>query len=307
VAVDDLSFEIERGDVVGFLGPNGAGKTTTIRILCGFLAASSGDVEVAGRRVHEEPLEARRHIGYLPERCPLYPEMRVDEFLRFRAALKGVPATRVRRRVDEVKEQCGLTEVGRRIIGQLSKGFCQRVGLADALIHEPELLILDEPTIGLDPAQIRQVRDLIRDLSTRHTILLSTHILSEVEAVCRRVLILHQGRLVAADTTERLRQLRLGAQRITAELMGDAEGIRTVLSTLPGVSAVAVEPNGAWVRASLLCECDADPRSELARRMAERGWALRELRLEETPLEDIFIALTAAGEARNHHGRGGTQ
>ncbi len=296
VAVDDLSFEIGRGEIVGFLGPNGAGKTTTMRILCGFLAATSGDVEIAGHDVHRDPIGVRRHIGYLPERCPLYSDMRVDEFLRFRAALKGVPARQMRERVEAVKEQCGLTDVGRRIIGQLSKGYCQRVGLADALVHEPELLILDEPTIGLDPTQIRQTRDLIRSLAARHTILLSTHILPEVEAVCRRVLILDRGRLVASDSTDRLRQLRRGIVRVTAELKtAPHEDPGTAFAVLPGVRTATADKDGEWRRVRLECEPGADPRSDIFRVAVEHGWTLREVRMEENRLEDVFIALTSGG------------
>jgi ABC-2 type transport system ATP-binding protein len=307
LAVDDLSFEVGRGEIVGFLGPNGAGKTTTLRILCGFLAATSGEVEIAGFDVHTDSLEARRHIGYLPERCPLYTDMRVDEFLRFRAALKGVSARQVRERVEAVKEQCGLSEVGRRLIGQLSKGYCQRVGLADVLVHDPELLVLDEPTIGLDPAQIRQVRDLIRELATRHTVLLSTHILTEVEAVCRRVLILNRGRLVASDSTDRLCQLRRGIARVTAEVRGPPEEVRAAFSALSGVRSAVVETEGEWCRVRLECAGGADPRPDIFRAAVARGWTLREVGMAEQRLEDVFIELTAPEEGpREEAERSGT-
>ena len=200
MAVDDVSFEVARGEIVGFLGPNGAGKTTTMRILACYLPATGGAVNVAGYDVFRDSIEVRRRIGYLPENVPLYPEMRVDEYLNYRARLKGVPPKKRRKRVDEVKGLCGLKDVGRRIIGQLSKGFRQRVGLAESMVHDPDLLILDEPTIGLDPNQIRQVRELIKGLAPRHTILISTHILPEVEMTCQRVLIIHRGRIVASDT-----------------------------------------------------------------------------------------------------------
>ena len=291
-AVDDLSFEVARGEIVGFLGPNGAGKTTTLRIVCGFLAATGGEVAVAGWNVRTDSLEVRRRVGYLPEQCPLYPDMRVDEYLRFRAALKGVPAGRVARRVGEVKEQCGLTEVGRRIIGQLSKGYRQRVGMADALIHEPELLVLDEPTIGLDPSQIRQAREMIRGLASRHTILLSTHILPEVEAVCHRVLILNRGRLIASDATARLRGLQRGRICVTAEVRGPPEAIRATLAGLPGVRSMTEESDGEFQRVMLECEGGADPRPAIFQTAGERGWTLRELRMEVQSLEDVFIALT---------------
>ncbi|HOW98922.1 MAG TPA: ATP-binding cassette domain-containing protein, partial [Kiritimatiellia bacterium] len=226
VAVDDVSFRIEPGEVVGFLGVNGAGKTTTLRILSCYLPATSGTAEVAGFDVFRDSLEVRRRIGYLPENAPLYPEMRVDEYLRFRARLKGVSPAACRRRVQEVKDRCGLKDAGRRIIGQLSRGYRQRVGLADCLVHDPELLILDEPTLGLDPAQVIQVRELIRALARRHTILLSTHILPEVEAVCRRVLIINRGRIVASDSPGQLREnLQSGARAVT-EIAGPADEVR---------------------------------------------------------------------------------
>ncbi|MFH0880059.1 MAG: ATP-binding cassette domain-containing protein [Lentisphaerota bacterium] len=223
LAVDNISFQVSRGETVGFLGPNGAGKSTTMRILSCFQPASGGSVTVAGFDVLTQSLEVRRKIGYLPENVPLYPEMRVDEYLRYRARLKGLPGRKIRLRCDAVKSLCGLEEVGRRIIGHLSKGFRQRVGLADCLIHEPELLILDEPTIGLDPNQIRQVRTLIHDLAQDHTILLSTHILSEVEMTCQRVLIINEGRIAASDSPENLRSLLQGTVQVVAEMRGPGE------------------------------------------------------------------------------------
>ncbi len=298
-AVDDLSFEVARGEVAGFLGPNGAGKTTTLRILCGYLAATAGEAIVAGYDVRRDSLEVRRRIGYLPENCPLYPDMRVDEYLRYRAALKGVPARRVRDRVAAVKAQCGIEEVGHRIIGQLSKGYRQRVGMADALVHEPELLILDEPTIGLDPNQILQTRELIRSLGGRHTILLSTHILSEVEAVCGRALILQHGRCIASDATANLRKLRRGRRRVRVELRAPPEELLRALRALPGALAAeetAAEGEG-WRRATVDCEEDADPRPAIFRAAVERGWDLREVRLEEQRLEDIFVQLTRDDDA----------
>src|SRR5271156_5926913 len=203
-AVSDISFSVARGEIVGLLGPNGAGKSTTMRILSCFMPATSGAARVAGFDVFHQSDEVRRRIGFMPENNPLYPEMRVREYLKFRARLKGLGWRRSRERVDTVMEQCGLTDVQKRIIGQLSKGYRQRVGLADALVHEPELIILDEPTIGLDPNQIRSVRQLIKQLGRHHTVLISTHILPEVEMTCGRVLILHEGRILAADKLETL-------------------------------------------------------------------------------------------------------
>src|SRR5664279_3206525 len=206
-AVDDISFTVARGEIVGLLGPNGAGKSTTMRILSCYLPASSGTVRVGGLDVFQQSDEVRRRIGYMPENNPLHSDMRVREYLKFRARLKGLGRQQSRRRVDVVMEQCGLTEVGRRIIGQLSKGYRQRVGLADALVHEPELIILDEPTIGLDPNQIRSVRQLIKSLATVHTVLISTHILPEAEMTCNRLVIMYEGRILAADTPENLQKL----------------------------------------------------------------------------------------------------
>lgn len=292
-AVDDVSFRIERGEVVGFLGVNGAGKTTTMRMLAGYLPATSGSAMVAGFDVFRDSLEVRRRIGYLPENAPLYPEMRVDEYLRFRARLKGVSAAACRRRLLEVKERCGLKESGRLLIGQLSRGFRQRVGLADCLVHEPELLILDEPTLGLDPAQVIQVRELIRDLARRHTILLSTHILSEVEAVCRRVLIIHQGRLVASDTPTELRN-RVGADaRTVVELAGPPEDLRRAVEGLPEVRAVQSEAVGdGWVQLRIETAPGADIRTAVFELAATQPWRLRELRRETGTLEEVFVRLT---------------
>jgi ABC-2 type transport system ATP-binding protein len=293
VAVDDVSFEVERGEIVAFLGPNGAGKTTTLRVLAGYLPASSGDVHVAGFDVARDSLEVRRRIGYLPENCPLYPEMRVDEYLRFRARLKGVRGRAVRKRLDEVKSLCGIEDVGRRIIGHLSKGYRQRVGLAEVLVHEPDLLILDEPTVGLDPHQIRQVRELVARLATRHTILLSTHILSEAEAVSQRVLIIHRGRIAASDTTDGLRARRQAAARVVAEIAGPAAEVEAALSALPGVRQVALQPSAGWLRCQLTCGDEAAVREAVFACVCARGWRLRGLQAERETLEDLFVALTA--------------
>lgn len=298
IAVNDVSFEVGRGEIVGFLGPNGAGKSTTMRMLAGYLPATGGVMRVAGFDVAAQPLEVRRRIGYLPENCPLYPDMRVDEYLEFRARLKGVPRRHLRKRLAEVKNLCGIGDVGRRIIGQLSKGYRQRVGLAESMIHDPELLILDEPTIGLDPNQIRLVRQLIADLAKRHTILLSTHILPEVEMTCQRVLILNQGRIVASDTTDRLRRRLEGGLTIRAELRGPRTDVATAISEVPGVNGVEMGslPDD-WHWCEVRAERDADPRPALAELAAQRGWALRELHAERASLEDIFVSLTRTEES----------
>jgi len=292
VAVDDVSFDVRRGEIAGFLGPNGAGKTTTMRILTGYIPATGGEVKVADRNVFSQSLEVRKRIGYLPENCPLYGEMRVDEYLKFRARLKGLSRARLRHRVSEVKELCGLEDVGKRIIGQLSKGYRQRVGLAEALVHEPELLILDEPTIGLDPNQIRQVRELIRELATRHTILLSTHILSEVEMTCRRVLIIHKGRIVASDTPEKLRHRLRGGGGITAEIRGPIEELEPAIEALSGVERVVVTPDGEWNHCRIEVSGHSDPRTEIFALASQKRWMLRELHLDRRSLEDVFVELT---------------
>ena len=292
VAVDDVSFEVGCGEIVGFLGPNGAGKTTTMRILACYLPATGGSVSVAGYDVFKDSIEVRRRIGYMPENVPLYPEMRVDEYLDYRARLKGVSPRKRRNRVGEVKDLCGLKDVGRRIIGQLSKGFRQRVGLAESMVHDPDLLILDEPTIGLDPNQIRQVRELIKSLASRHTILISTHILPEVEMTCQRVLIIHRGRIVASDTTEQLRNMMMGGARIVAEIRGPQNDILQPLQSLPGAQRVTVSGDGAWGCYTLECAKDADLRADVFGMAVTRGWGLRELRLEKKSLEDIFVSLT---------------
>lgn len=296
VAVDDVSFEVGRGEIVGFLGPNGAGKTTTMRILACYLPATGGAVSVAGYDVFRDSIEVRRRIGYMPENVPLYPEMRVDEYLDYRARLKGVIAKKRRTRVNEVKELCGLKDVGRRIIGQLSKGFRQRVGLAESMVHDPDLLILDEPTIGLDPNQIRQVRELIKSLASRHTILISTHILPEVEMTCQRVLIIHHGKIVASDTTEQLRSMMMGGARIVAEIRGSQNDILQQLQSLAGIQRVTVSGDGEWGCYTLECAKNADPRADIFGMVATRGWALRELRQEKKSLEDIFVSLTRGDE-----------
>ena len=292
-AVDDISFSVARGEVVGFLGPNGAGKSTTMRILSGYLPASGGDVTVAGINVLEDSLQVRRHIGYLPESCPLYPEMRVNEYLNYRARLKGLRGKKRRHRVAIVKELCGLGDSGRRIIGHLSKGYRQRVGLADALVHKPDLLILDEPTIGLDPNQIKEIRHLIAHLAEDHTILLSTHILPEVEATCQRVLILKDGRIVASDTPENLADLLTGGTRVVADIRGPRPQILEQCRAIAGVARVSVLRNEEWVRIEIQGEGDGERmREELFAITVRQGWRLRELKTVRRNLEEVFGALT---------------
>ncbi len=294
-AVDDISFEVKQGEVVGFLGPNGAGKTSTLRILAGYLAPTSGSVRVGGRCVTRDALEVRRRVGYLPENCPLYPELRVNEYLAFRARLKGIRRN-VKNHVDSVRELCGLEDMGRRIIGQLSKGYRQRVGLADALVNEPDLLILDEPTIGLDPHQIKQVRELIRELGHHHTILLSTHILSEVEMLCERVLIIDGGRVVASDTPARLRKKMQKGSRITVECRAPGDAALRQLSALDRVRDVDVVGQGEWISLCIHCDAGSDMREAVYDCIRDQGWGLRELHADVDTLEDVFLLLTASGE-----------
>ncbi len=295
-AVDDLSFNVGRGEVVGFLGPNGAGKTTTMRILSCFLPATSGLARVAGFDVFSQSLEVRRRVGYMPENTPLYADLRVDEFLSYRAALRGLNAAKTRTRIGEVAELCSLAGVRRRIIGQLSKGYRQRVGLADALLHEPPLLILDEPTIGLDPGQIREVRELIKRLGDRHTVLLSSHILPEVEAACSRVIIINRGRIAAAGTPAQLvRQSRM-ADLLRVELKAGATGAAAALRAVTGVYEVSsAGGDDGWEHLDLSTNPGADPREEIYRLVAARGWILRELSRRRTPsLEQVFIDIIHA-------------
>lgn len=297
-AVKNMNFSVKPGEVVGFLGPNGAGKTTMMRILSGYMPATSGSVRVGGLDVMDHSKEVRGMIGYLPESCPLYLDMRVNEYLNYRARLKGLNRRVRKRRVREVKEQFGLSDVGRRVIGQLSKGFRQRVGFADTLVHEPPLLILDEPTVGLDPNQIREVRRLIKDLGKKHTVLLSTHILSEVDVTCERVLIMNEGEIIASDAPWNLRNLLSQGARITIELCGDVTAITGTLSTLTGVTEVEVEPIGDWLRVVVQCATDVDLRTKIYQTCHENNWVLRELREEPQTLEDVFVKLTNAKEGR---------
>src|SRR5260370_4190512 len=248
-AVSNISFTVGRGEIVGLLGPNGAGKSTTMRILSCFLPASSGTVRVAGLDVFRHSDEVRRRIGYMPENNPMHFDMRVREYLRFRARLKGLGLKRSRQRVDTVMEQCSLTDVARRIIGQLSKGYRQRVGLADSLVHEPELIILDEPTIGLDPNQIRAVRQLIKSLAQTHTVLISTHILPEAEITCNRMLILYEGKILAADTPENLQRLMSSKSQIIAEIAAPMEALQNCLAQIAEMDHFEVCPrDGHYAR-----------------------------------------------------------
>jgi gliding motility-associated transport system ATP-binding protein len=291
-AIQDLSFQVDQGEIMGFLGPNGAGKTTTMRILAGFMPPTSGRASIAGFDVFEQSLQARAHLGYMPENVPLYADMRVTEYLNYRAALKGVQHRRVAERVGDVKELCGLKDVEQKLIGVLSKGYRQRVGLADALLAEPDLLILDEPTIGLDPNQIRQVRELIRNLGRQHTILLSTHILPEVEMTCSRVVIVHKGRIEACDTPENLLgKIRQAGGVVLEAKVGNDNGTEE-LKKIPGVREVITESEDGWNKFSLRVESGVDVREQVFRLAMDRRWAVRELTQRRATLEDVFVELT---------------
>ena len=297
-AVNGIDFEVQKGEIVGFLGPNGAGKSTTMRMLSGFLPPTSGKAEVAGFDVFADSLQAREHIGYMPENVPLYTDMRVSEFLRYRAALKGVPGRRLRERVGDVLELCGLKDVEKKLIGNLSKGYRQRVGLADAMSHEPDLLILDEPTIGLDPNQIRLVRDLIRNLRRHHTILLSTHILPEVEMLCSRVIIINKGRIEALDTPQNLRAHLGQAGRILFDaIVPDAPAAASALRALESVQSVSHRADGEWTVFTIHAAPGNDPRESLYRHAVDNKWRVREISRPPVSLEQVFAEVTGGEES----------
>ncbi|HEY4015636.1 MAG TPA: ABC transporter ATP-binding protein [Polyangiaceae bacterium] len=298
-AVDDISFQVGRGEVVGFLGPNGAGKSTTLRILAGFLGPSAGTVTIAGHDVVAEPLEARKSIGYMPEGVPLYPEMRVSEYLRFRAELKLVPAACRAAYVDEAIHKAGVVEVAHKRIAHLSKGYRQRVGLADAIVAKPPIVVLDEPTAGLDPNQIREARALVRELGREHTVIVSTHILGEVEACATRVVLIHRGKLVAEGPTEQIRAMR-GAAGVDFLVRGAPSSIEGLLAAVPGVAAatfVGIEGDAARARVTFVEAVGAGRSAALERcvsTLVGAGLGVREVRAAGGSLEDVFAALTAA-------------
>ena len=296
-AVNGIDFEVQKGEIVGFLGPNGAGKSTTMRMLSGFLPPTSGKAEVAGFDVFADSLRAREHIGYMPENVPLYTDMRVHEFLRYRAALKGVPGRRLKERVGDVLELCGLKDVEKKIIGNLSKGYRQRVGLADAMSHEPDLLILDEPTIGLDPNQIRLVRDLIRNLRRHHTILLSTHILPEVEMLCSRVIIINKGRIEALDTPQNLRaHLGQAGHILFDAIVPDAQAAASALRALESVQSVSHRADGEWTMFTIHPATGHDPRESLYWHAVDNKWRIREISRPPVSLEQVFAEVTGGEE-----------
>jgi ABC-2 type transport system ATP-binding protein len=297
-AVDDVSFRVERGEILGFLGPNGAGKTTTMRVLTGYMPATSGRALVAGFDVFEHPLEAKRRTGYLPETPPLYPEMTVREYLAFVSEIKGIPAGERKSRIDSSMEKSRVTEVAGRHCGKLSKGYRQRVGLAQALIHNPDVLILDEPTAGLDPKQIIETRELIKHLAGDHTIILSTHILPEVSQTCQRVVIINRGRVVAVDTPANLTRRLSGSETMYVQVDAAGEAAGAALAGLVGVTRVAeVDRQGGVLGYEVESEPGRDVRRDLARCVVGAGWGLLEMRPVRMSLEDIFLQLTTQDSA----------
>jgi len=293
LAVDDVSFKIEKGEIVGFLGPNGAGKTTTIRILTCFMPATSGKATISGLDVFSDSLAVRQKIGYLPEAVPLYTEMRVSEYLNFRGQLRGMDRTTLKKRMRYVLESCWLENVVSRPINQLSKGYRQRLGLADALLHDPDVLILDEPTVGLDPTQIRATRELIKELGKRHTILLSSHILPEVEAVCQRTIIIAGGKIVASGSPEELRQRIRDESRLIVEFKGPDGEIESAIKKIPTVGGVEVLAKNGTIRLAVSASGKGDPRDAISQLANEKNWLGREMRQEVASLEDFFVRIVA--------------
>jgi ABC-2 type transport system ATP-binding protein len=293
-AVDSINFRVDRGEILGFLGPNGAGKTTTMRILTGYMPATEGKAVVAGFDVFDQPIEAKKRTGYLPENPPLYPEMTVREYLTFVARIKGVPSKAQRAQVDTAMEKTRVADVAGRHCGKLSKGYRQRVGLAQAVLHNPDVLILDEPTAGLDPKQIIETRDLIKSLGGTHTIVLSTHILPEVSQTCQRVVIINKGRVVAVDSPDNLTSRLQGSQTTYVQIDAPAAtDVGVALGALPGISRVTPLEQRETMRAfEVESRRGEDRRRDMARFVIERGWGLLELRPSRLSLEEIFLQLT---------------
>ena len=295
-AVKDVSFFIDKGEVVGFLGPNAAGKTTTMRILTCYMPATQGSVSVAGFDVFDNPMSVKKRVGYLPEHPPLYPEMTVESYLSFVGKIKGLSGKILKMKLDKVLERTSTAEVRSNLIANLSKGFKQRVGLAQALIHDPEVLVLDEPTVGLDPKQIIEVRELIKELGEDHTIILSTHILPEVSATCGRVIIINKGKIVAEDTPENLTSGLQGQERIEIEVDGPSNKVLAALSKIKGVLKVSEDGDGSIKRYKIELEKEPDVRKAVAASVVNNGWGLLEMKSSGLSLEEIFLQLTTDEE-----------
>ncbi len=296
VAIESVSFRVNEGEVMGFLGPNAAGKTTTMRILTGYLAPHAGQAKVAGYDVVAQPLEARKSLGYLPENVPLYPEMPVGPYLRFMAGIRGVPRRRRNSRVDEAIALCGLQTMETQLLGKLSKGFKQRVGLAQALVHDPPVLILDEPTEGLDPKQILEVRQLIRSMAGRRTVILCSHILPEVQMTCERVVIINKGRTVAEGTPEELQRKLTASETVAMRVRGAGEKVKVALGALEGVLAVKGDQRGQVWEGKVETSGEEQLRERIAKTVMERGWGLIEMTPLKLSLEEIFLELTTEEE-----------
>jgi ABC-2 type transport system ATP-binding protein len=301
LAVDNISFSVEKGDIVGFLGPNGAGKTTTMRVLTCFMPPTMGTATVAGFDVFEKPMEVKKRIGYLPETPPLYPEMEVGDYLRFVGNLKGVPSSDLEKRIDEVSERCAIGPEKHKLISKLSKGYRQRVGLAQAIIHNPDVLILDEPTSGLDPKQILEARELILSLAGDHTIILSTHILPEVEAVCKKVIIINKGKLVATDSVDNLTHRMHGTDSAAVVIdpagLADQHSVQQRLEQVSGVSkVVSREPRDGQLHFEVESLAGRNVRADIARTVVQNGWNLLELKSQAFSLEEVFLELTGGAK-----------
>ncbi|MBN1344120.1 MAG: ABC transporter ATP-binding protein [Phycisphaerae bacterium] len=292
-AVDNISFRIKEGEIVGFLGPNGAGKTTTLRILTCFMPANSGSASVAGHDVFTQSMQVREQIGYLPESVPLYPEMRVREYLNFRAKLRGLAAEARQTSIKRAAARCRVTDFIDRPIGHLSRGMRQRVGLAEALLHDPKVLILDEPTVGLDPTQIRETRNLVKELAKEHTVILSSHILPEVEATCERTIIIAGGRIVASGSPSELKERITQSSRLIAEIRGPADAVKSSVGGLNGVGKVESSLTDGWNRLLIDVQAGQDVREDIFKLASKQGWGLREIRREVASLEDFFVQITA--------------
>ncbi len=293
LAVDNISFDVGKGEIVGFLGPNAAGKTTTMRILTGFMMPTRGDTWIAGCNMVTDSLEGRKHIGYMPESVPLYTDMTVRDYLDFFARLRGLERERSKKRIDDVVGLCHLEEYVDTIIGKLSKGFRQRVGLAQSIVHEPEVLILDEPTVGIDPIQVSQTRDLIKELGKEHTVLISTHILPEVSITCNRVIIINNGKIIAEDRIENLSAIIKGARRLRVEVKGPYDQIIKRLQRVDGVRKVSREGEYLIVESPI----QVDPRGQITEAIVRSGWTLLSIESVEMSLEDIFLQLTTKEES----------
>ena len=301
-AIEDVTFQIEKGQTVGFLGPNGAGKTTTMRIITGFVPPTSGTATIGGFDVVENSREARKLVGYLPETVPLYTDMSVKGYLNFTGTLRGMNSRHLRNRIDDVVDVCGLNDYFHTYVGRLSKGYRQRVGIAQAILHEPQVLILDEPTIGIDPIQVVETRQLIKDLGQENTIVLSTHILPEVSMVCDRVLIIHEGQIVAEDTPRSLAERLQGVERLAVEVQGPASQVAAVLRKVPGVVNVTYSEAGDRNTFRVQLRRGADLRDEVSRAVIDNGWGLLGLQLESMSLEEIFLKLTTTEDTDGHEG-----